>query len=333
MTMAWVLPRMIRSARVRFAVVACAILGIPGIAAAQAFPAKPVRMVVAFSPGGGGDISARIVAAAMTSALGQSVLVENRPGAGGTVAAAMVTKAPADGYTLLVAEQGATVFATSLFPKIQYDPAKDLAVVNGIFRTPFIIVGGPTLKATNLKELLEDARVNPGKIAYGHSGIGTMHHLTMEIFKQRAGIDLSAVAYKGGAQSVQDAASGQIPLAISGLVTTDGLIKAGRLRPIAVTSKGRFPSHPEVPALSEIVPGFEAAIWVGIWAPAGTPREVLAVLNGAASKALQSSEVIKKFDDIGLEPLPRTLDEIHQQWQGELAFWPEQIRKMRITLD
>lgn len=300
---------------------------------AQGFPRQPVRLVVGFAPGGGGDVSARLVAGAIQGPLGQSVIVENRPGAGGSLAANQVAKAPADGYTLLVTDQGATVFGSSMFKGLTFEPAKDLAIVSPIFRTSFVLVAGPAFKGNNLKDLLDEARANPGKISYGHSGVGTLHHLSIEMFKQRTNLDLTAVAYKGGQLSVQDALSGQVTFAVSGLLTTEKLIQAGRLKLLAVTSKGRFPEYPNVPALSEIVPGFEAVTWVGIWGPAGMPRDAVGRLNDEIRKALATPEVAKKFSDLGLEALPRTLEETNQFWQSELAVWPDAIRKMRISVE
>lgn len=319
------------SARLRL-FAGAAMVALSGAALGQTFPAKPIKLIVGFAPGGGGDTGARVIAQGMTSS--QPIVIENRPGAAGTIAAAAVARSAADGYTLLVDDHAATVYASALFKGLTYDPGKDLAVVSPIFQSPFLVLAGPALKASNLKELLEQARANPGRISYGHPGVGTGHHIGIELFKQRAGVDLASVAYKGGALAVQDTVGGQIQLVItSALPATAELIRAGRLRAIAVTAKTRLPNYPDAPALAEVVPGYEAATWVGIWAPAGTPRDVMQVLNGEFSKSLRRPDITKRFEEMGLEAIPRTLDETTQIWRNDLAVWPPAIKKMNITIE
>ncbi len=320
-------PRLLRLAFAFCAVIAGA------TAVAQSFPSRPLRILVIVAPGGAGDITARIAGAAITASLGQTTVVDYRPGAGGTIAANAVAKSPADGYTLLLSDQGATVHAGALFKQLPYDPAKELAMVSWIATTPFLLLAGPSIKVSSLKELIDLVKANPGTIPYGNAGAGTHHHLSMELFKLRAGLDMPAVFYKGGAPAVQDTVAGQLPITVSALSTTDSLIKAGKLRALAVMSRNRFTTHPDVPALSEIVPGFEGVSMLGVWAPAGTPRANLLQLNAAILKSLVSAETIKRLHDVGLEALPRGLDESNQIWQNELAIWPDLIRKLRITLD
>ena len=316
----------------RLALALCAVFAFANVHA-QNYPSRPVRVIVIVPPGGAGDFVARTAAAAITAAFGQPGVVDNRPGAGGTIAANAVAKSAADGYTLLVSDQGATVHAGALFKQLPYDPGKELAMVSWVASTPFIVVAGPALKASSLRELIDLAKANPGTINYGNAGAGTHHHLSMELFKLRAGLDMPPVFYKGGAASVQDTVGGQVPITVSGLSTTDGLIKAGKLRPIAVMSRNRFTTHPDVPALSEIVPGFEGVSMIGVWAPAGTPRTILLALNAAIQKSLVSPETIKRLQELGLEPMPRGLDEANQIWQNDLSTWPDLIRRLKITLD
>ncbi len=304
-----------------------------GYAQTSSFPNRPIRVVVIVPPGGGGDTVARTAANALGAAYSQPAVVENRPGAGGTIATNIVAKSPADGYTLLVSDQGATVHAAALFKQLPYDPARDLTMVSWIATTTFVLVAGPGLKATNLKELIEQAKAKPGSIAYGNAGAGTHHHLSMELFKLRSGTDFNPVFYKGGAPAVQDAVGGQIPIAVSGLVTTESLIKSGKLRLIAVMGQKRFPGYPDVPVLAEYAPGFEGVSMLGVWAPAGTPRDILLNLNQVLTKSLAVPENIKRLTDLGLDPLVRNLDESQRIWQNELAVWPDLIRKLKITLD
>ena len=301
------------------------------MAQAQSWPNKPLRFIVGFPPAGGGDISARIVANAMQ--LGQPVVVENRPGAGGTLAAAAVAKMAPDGYNFVVTDQGATIYASALFKSLSYDPQKDLVPVAPFFRTSFVVVAGPGFKGATLKDLMDEARANPDRVFVGMPGIGTQHHLSIELFNQKSGVQFKPVPYKGGALSVQDVVGGQIPVALSGLVSTESLVKAGKLRFIAVTSKSRFPNYPDVPALSEVVPGFEAAVWVGLWSPAGLAPELLTRLNAEVSRVLRQPDVIKRYDENGFEPLPRNLAETNALVQSDLATWPDLIRRLRITLD
>lgn len=313
-----------------FAVALAAVSSAPG---AQGFPSKTIRIISGFAPGGGTDVVARVLAAAISPSLGQQVIVENRVGAGGTVAANVVAKSEPDGSTLLVTEHSAVVHAHLLFKDLPYDPQKDFAIVSPVFRASFVFAAGPALKANSLRELIAEARANPGKIAYGHSGNGTIHHLTMELFKQRAVIDMTAVAYKGGAQSVQDAAGGQIPLVISGQPTTEALINAGKLRALAVTSRERWVGRPDAPTVGEILPGFEVYTWASLFAPAATPREVLLRLNAEVARALRTPEIAKKLNDTGLEPPPRSLDESHQLWLAERALWPDVVRRLNLPLN
>lgn len=299
----------------------------------SAFPNRPIRVVVVVPPGGAGDTVARTAANALSAAYPQPAVVENRPGAGGTIAVNLVAKAPADGYTLVVSDQGPTVHAGALFKQLPYDPARDLTMVSWIATTTFVLVAGPGLKANNLKELIEQAKAKPGSIAYGNAGAGTHHHLSMELFKLKSGTDFNPVFYKGGAPAVQDAVGGQVPIAVSGLVTTESLIKSGKLRLIAVMGQKRFPAYPDVPALAEYAPGFEGVSMLGVWAPAGTPRDVLQSLNQVITKSLTVPENVKRLTDLGLDPLVRNLDESQKIWQNELAVWPDLIRRLKITLD
>lgn len=305
-----------------------------GPLAAQVYPSKPIHTVVGFAPGGGGDTGARLLAEKLSAAIGQPVIVDNRPGAGGLVATNYVAKSPPDGYTVISSTPGSTILAPAQYKQVPFDPAKDLTAVATVFSTPFIILAGPGLKAANLKEVIDFARANPGKLSYGHPGLGSIHHLSMEVFKQKLGLEIQAVAYKGGSLAVQDTIGGQIPLVITAIVpNTDGLIKSGRLRAVAVTTRERNPDFPDTPAVAEVIPGYEALAMVGWWVPTGTPQPALEKLNAELLKVLRSPDLPKKYREIGFQVEPRTVAETNQYWRGELAIWPDVIRRLNIPME
>ena len=309
-----------------------AVLGCVG-AAAQGFPSKPIRVVVCVAPGGSGDAIGRIVGAGLGN-MGQPVVVENRPGAGGTLAGAFVAKGPADGHALLVCDPTPAVAAVAMYKQLTYDPPRDLAMVQWAAAAQFWLVTSSASGITSMKALIEQAKANPGKISYGNSGAGTMHHLTVELLKQRLGIDMVPVFYKGGGPSVQDVAGNQIPVVLSGPASTEGLIKSGKLRLLAVASRERSPAHPDVPAFSEFVPGFEANSPLGVWAAAGTPRDILVRLNSELNKAVQQPAVLKQLQALGLDSMPiRDLAESDRVWREQLGVWPDLIRKLKLTAD
>ncbi len=299
---------------------------------AQSYPNKPIRMFQGFAVGGTPDLVGRAFTPVMSQVLGQPIVIENRIGASGTAAANAVAKADPDGYTMLVAEHGSTVYL-HLMMKLPYDPMKELAVVSPAFKGDFILVSAAGAKINSLKELLAQAKANPGKLSYGHSGMGTVHHLTMEFFKERAGIDLTPIAYKGGGQSIQAGVAGEVPLVISGQNTSDAHVDSGRLKPLAIFGKERWKSRPEVPTMHEFFPGLEAAGWGSMFVPAGTPRDIQLKLNGAAMKALADPETAKRLRGMGLEPPAMTLEQSHQFWLQERDQWHAIVRRLNLKLD
>ncbi len=322
--------------RIRASRIACvAALACSSWAQAQSYPSKPIKLYSGFAPGGGVDVVARTMATVMSAELGQQIVLEHRVGAGGTLATAAVAKAEPDGYSILVAEHSSVVYMQLLVKDLPYDPYRDLAIITPVFKAGFILVGGPALAAgiNSLTDLIREARANPGKIAYGHSGSGTLHHLTMELLKLRAGIDLTAVAYKGGAQSITDVVGGQIPLVISGQNTTDPQINAGKIRAIAISADTRWSARPAVPTISETLPGFTAYSWASMFVPAGTPRDIMQKLNSAALKALRDPETAKRLSGMGLEPPPRSLEEANQLWQAERTQWHPVVKQLNLKLD
>ncbi len=312
-----------------------AVLACMSGAYAQAYPSKPIKLYSGFAPGGGVDVVARTMATVMSAELGQQIVLEHRVGAGGTLATAAVAKAEPDGYSILVSEHSSVVYMQLLLKDLPYDPYRDLAIITPVFKAGFIIVGGPALPASinSLADLIRETKASPGKIAYGHSGSGTLHHLTMELLKLRAGINLTAVAYKGGAQSITDVVGGQIPLVISGQNTTDPQINAGKIRAIAISADTRWSARPTVPTISETLPGFTAYSWASMFVPAGTPRDIMQKLNSAALKALRDPETAKRLSGMGLEPPPRSLEEANQLWQAERTQWFPVVKQLNLKLD
>ncbi|MGE0314323.1 MAG: Bug family tripartite tricarboxylate transporter substrate binding protein [Lautropia sp.] len=244
---------------------------------AQAWPDKPIHMVVTFAAGGGTDNVARVIAPKLSQALGQSVVVENRPGAGGLIGTAFVAKAPADGYTVLLAAAGPTTIAPNVFDKdkVTFDPMKDLLPIALVATAPFVVTVNPSVPARTLPELIAYAKANPDKLNFGSSGNGGSPHLAGELFKRMAGVQMQHVPYKGLAPAITDLMGGQIQVVFAdvGLVTSQ--IKAGKLRALAVTGDQRYPALPDVPTVAEAgVPGYRAATWYGLIAPAGVPDAV-----------------------------------------------------------
>ena len=253
---------------------------------AQSFPAKPIRMLVGYSAGGGADALARLVGSRMSEALGQQVLVENRPGAGATLAADALAKASPDGYTLYFADS-AILISPAIYPKLSFDPVTSFAPVGGAVTTPLVVVVNPSVPAKSVQELVALLKSEPGKYSYGSPGVGTVHHLAMELFKKQAGVSMVHVPYKGAAAIVPDVISGQIPVAVISAPPALAQAKAGRLRPIALTAPVKL-AGADWPALADTLPGFDAAPRLFIIAPAGTPSSVVGALNAALKISVQS---------------------------------------------
>jgi tripartite-type tricarboxylate transporter receptor subunit TctC len=268
---------------------------------AQAWPTRTVRLVVGFAPGGGTDVIARVLAQALTDALGQPVIVDNRPGASGNIGAAEVVRAAPDGYTLLLAPTSFQTVNPSLF-KAQFDPARDLTPVVGVARSAMYIVARPTIEAKDAKELVAMAKKNPGKLSYASSGPGTPPHLAGELFKQQAGIFATHVPYRGSAPALQDVMASQADYVFDPGIAFPH-IKAGKVKLLAVTSAQRSPFFPDAPTLAEQgVKGAEMDIWWGLWVPNNTPAEVKARLERETAKALALASTKQRYNDLGLEP-------------------------------
>jgi tripartite-type tricarboxylate transporter receptor subunit TctC len=306
---------------------AAALAVFSGSAGAQQFPAKPIHLVVTFAAGGAMDLTARSMAAVMSESFGQ-VVVENRTGGGGLVGTDYVARAAPDGYTLVMYAD-VNVIAPFVYKKLNHDPIKDFAPITNAILGTHLIVGHPSVKANNLRELIELAKREPGKLTFGSPGTATPQHLAGELFKQQAGgLDIQHVPYRGGGQLIGDLVGGQVPLGLIGLPPTLPHIKAGKLKVFAVTARKRSPSLPDVPTVEEAgLPGYETVQWLGPAAPAGTPRAVINRLHAEFSKALKNPKVAERLSAAGLEVAPSDSPEAYAEFiRAEHARWPAIVK-------
>ena len=314
-------------------IAAAATAALPLLARGQSYPTKPISWVVGFPPGGGADGVTRLVASKLSQNIGQPVIVENRPGASSIIAAQYVAQAAPDGYTLMSVEQGSMVFNTALYSKLPYDP-KDLAPVCDMIRAPVILAVNPAFPANDLKSLVELVRANPGKYNYGSPGRGLAHQLAMEAFKQKAGLQIVDVQYKGIAPVVQDVIAGQIPMGPIDTVVILPHLRAGKLRALASFSDKRLAATPDVPSMGELgYAGLDIAPIVGVAAPAKTPREIINRLNAEVVKAVRDAEVSAKLTGLGLEIIADTPEQFGAFLQSEGKKWLPLIRSLNIKLD
>jgi tripartite-type tricarboxylate transporter receptor subunit TctC len=293
---------------------------------AQAFPAKPVRLVVPFPPGGPTDIVARLISQKMTEGLKQPVVVENRAGAGGTLGTEMVVKSPADGYTLVMGTIGGLAVSMSLLPNLGYDTLRDLAPITQAVNVTSILVTHPSVPAHSVKALLALARAQPGRLNYGSSGAGTITHLSGELLKLMGGVNIVHVPYKGGAPALTAIISGEVDLTYENSLIIVPHIQSGKVRALGVTSAKRSKLLPELPSIAETLPGFGASGWYGLLAPAGTPKNVLARLNSEAVRALRSPDVAGKLSSQGAEPAPGSPEEFATFIRGEIEKWAKVVK-------
>jgi tripartite-type tricarboxylate transporter receptor subunit TctC len=303
----------------------------PTLAAAQAFPAKTVKIVVPFVAGGATDVVARLLAQKLQEAWGQTVVVENRAGAGGNIGADAVAKSPADGYTLLMASGSIVTANPHMYKAMTYDPAKDLVAITNVATGPQLIVVNPNVPAKDLRELIAYAKANPKKVNFGSAGIGSQTHLAAENLAYSAAIDIVHVPYKGEAAAITDLLGGQIQLATPNLAAALAQVKEGKLRALAVTSKERSSLLPDVASASEVVPGFENAGWFGLLAPAGTPREAIDRIHRDSAKILLSEEFRAKLTQQGLAPVANTPAEFSAAIREEAGRWATVIRERGIA--
>ena len=291
--------------------VAVILLLCAGGAAAQAYPARPIRVMVPFPPGGSTDIVARIVAQKLGAQLGQSLVIENRGGAGGTLGTAVAAKAPADGYQLTVASTSTHVVAPSVYAKLEYDPVKDFAPISLMAVTPYLLVVNPAVPAKSLKELVALLRSQPGKLNYASAGIGSTTHLAMEMLKDVSSTFVLHIPYSGNGPAGTAVIAGQVEILFGSLPAVLPHARSGRVRPLAVGTPKRSPSLPEVPTVAESgYPGFDASLWLALMAPAGTPAAIIERLNKEIIAAVSSRETSEALDKAGAEPVTSTPAEL-----------------------
>jgi tripartite-type tricarboxylate transporter receptor subunit TctC len=298
----------------------------------QTYPAKPVRVIAPFAPGGGTDFIARLIAQKLTERLGQQVIVENKPGAGGNLGAEYAVKSAPDGYTLLLIAGSYTV-NPSLY-KLSFDPVEDISPIIQLSQGPFIVAVHPSVPATTLKELIEYARKQPDKLSYASAGSGSITHLATELFLDMAKIKVLHIPYKGTGPALNDTIAGNTQLISGSVATTLQFIKSGRLRGLAVTTPQRIPAAPELPTVAEAgVPGYAAPTWSGLVGPAGMPRPVLDKLNAAVNRALQTPAFKERFASIGDEPGGGTPEDFGNTIKLDLAKWKDVVQRSGAKLE
>ena len=311
--------------------VATASLAAPALA--QQFPSKPVRIVVPYTPGGGADTTARLVAPKLQDALGQTVVIDNKPGAGGTIGDDAVAKAAPDGHTLLL---GAFAHAVnpSLMAKMPFRTPDDFAAVSLLVTVPELLVVTPSFPAKSVGELVAMAKAEPGKLSYASSGNGSAQHLAAELFKMRTGTDIQHVPYKGGSLAVADVAAGHVPFYFGNMSSALPQARAGRVRALAVTSPQRSPAAPDVPTMAESgVTGCEISEWNALLAPAGTPPATIQRLQAEVAKILAAEEMKAKFADLGAQAIGSTPAELAAFLRGEMTKWAEVVKVANIKIE
>jgi len=297
---------------------------------AQTFPSKPIKLIVTYPPGGGADLMARLVAPRMAETLGQPVVVENKPGAGGQIGAAEVARAAPDGYTILLDAANHAV-NPSLYATLPYDPAKAFAPISLLVRFPNVLVVNPQFPAKDVKELIAMAKAKPGSVAFASSGSGSAQHLAGELFRQRAGVDMTHIPYKGGGPALNDVIGGQVPIFFGNMASSLPHVKAGKLRALAITGSKRSDALPDVPTMAEAgLPDYEVYEWNAIFAPAGTPAPIVAKLAEAIAKALHAPDVRERVASLGGEIAALGPHDTARFVSEQTETWGKVIRAARI---
>ncbi|HEX2825272.1 MAG TPA: tripartite tricarboxylate transporter substrate binding protein [Burkholderiales bacterium] len=310
-----------------------ALAALAAAAQAQEYPAKPIRMVAPFAPGGATDLLARVIGHKMTERFGQSVVIDNRTGAGGNIGAELVAKAPPDGYTLLLGGVPHAI-GMSLYKKLGYDLVRDLAPVAMIATFPSAIVLHPSLPVKSVKDLIALARTQPGQLNFGSAGNGSPNHLALELFKTMAHVKMTHVPYKGTGQMVIDLVAGQVQLASMGFPAALSNVKAGKLRVIAVTSAARSPLLPDVPTVAETgLPGFDVTSWYGVFAPAALSADITGKLNAEIATMVVAPDVKERLAQLGAEPAKMSPDEFGRYVKAEVARWARVVKDSGARLD
>ncbi|MGJ7545088.1 Bug family tripartite tricarboxylate transporter substrate binding protein [Variovorax sp. LT1R16] len=312
------------------------LLSVAAMAAAQAqgYPSKPVRIIVPYPAGGTTDIIARVAAQQLGERLKQPFVVENKAGANGAIGSAEVARAPADGYTLLMGTASTHGINSAVYKSLPYDAVKDFAPVTIVASTPNIIAVHPSVPAKNLQELLALAKAQPGKLNYGSTSLGGSPHMSAELLKMMAHVDMLHVPYKGAAPMLTDLMGGQVQVGFDNLPSTINFVRSGKVRAIAVTTAQRWPGAPEIPTVAESgVPGYEVSGWFGLLAPAGTPPAVLKTIQQAIAEAVRQPEVNKQMLDLGALPVANTPEAFAALVQADVAKWREVVKTTGVKLD
>ena len=313
------------------AAIAC---GVGGIALADTWPSKPIRIIVPYPPGGTSDILARALGPGITAALGQPVVVENKPGATGNLGADYVAKSKPDGTVFLLADIGSLAISPSVSSELPFDPVKDFAPVAMVAYSPHILAVNPSVPARDVKELIALAKAKPDSLNFAVSGIGGANHLAGIDFAMRAGIKWTYIPYKGGSQAITDVVGGQAQVLFNGMLATYPFVKDGRLRMIAISSAKRFSAAPDVPTVAESgLPGFETGSWQGIVAPAGTPAEIVNRLHDTVAKILATPEMKDRLDKAGAEVRPQTPAQFGEFIRSEKARWAKVVKESGAKFD
>ncbi|MCX7141874.1 MAG: tripartite tricarboxylate transporter substrate binding protein [Proteobacteria bacterium] len=300
---------------------------------AQAYPAKPVKLIVTYPPAGGADTMARLIAAKLSESLGQPVVVENRPGASGQIGADAVARAAPDGYTLML-DASSYAVNPSLYPKLPYDPQKAFAPITLLAQFPNMLVVTPSFPVNSVKDLVAMAKAKPGTISYASSGNGSAQHLAAELFKQQAGVDIMHVPYKGGGPAMTDVMAGQVPVFFANMASGLGHVKGGKLKALAATGSKRSPNMPELPTLAESgVPGYEVYEWNAVFAPAGTPPAIVNLLYEHIAKALALKDVRERIDALGGEIVASNPRDTEKFLVAQMAKWSKVVKQGNIKVE
>jgi tripartite-type tricarboxylate transporter receptor subunit TctC len=309
----------------RLAAGAAVLPAVARIAAGQTYPTRPVRLVVGFAAGQAIDILARLIAQSLSERFGQQFIVENRPGGGGNIATEAVVRAPPDGYTLLAVGSNNMINAT-LYEKLNFDFIRDIALVASIYRVPQVMEVNPSFPAKTLPELIAYAKANPGKINFASAGNGSVAHVTAELFKMMAGVNMQHVPYRGAAPALTDLLGGQVHLMFDNMPSSIEHIRAGRLRPLAVTATARLEGLPDVPTVADFLPGFETSAWAGIGAPKNTPTEIIDQLNRETNAALADPKLKARVADLGGMVFPLSPAEYEKRVAEETEKWSKVVK-------
>jgi tripartite-type tricarboxylate transporter receptor subunit TctC len=320
---------LLKSAAFALAMASCAANAQSG----AAYPVKPLRFVVPYTPGGGTDLMARALAARMAENMGQAVIVDNRAGAGGNLGMEFVAKSPPDGYTIALALTAQYVVNPALYPKLPYDPVKDYAPIMLVARNPYVLVVHPTVPAKSVKELLSLAKARAGQLTFSSSGNGSGAHLSGEMMKTMGGVNMLHIPYKGAGAQMPDLIAGQVHLSFVTWSSVGPQVKGGRLRALGVTTIKRSPALPDLPAIAETLPGYDLPVWYGIVAPAGTPREIVTRLNTELLRVITLPDFKQRIEVDAVEPIGSTPEQLGDYIKVELVKWAKIVKDSGAKVD